>query len=127
VILPGGHGGRRTRRKRKRFSEEQIIRILNEAAADVAAVEVCRRYGISEATFYRWMADFGGVAVNDTKRLRQIEAENSSRSGSWLLAEAHLVPTSGKGQLDFEQDPLETVSLRCMSGMAERPWRRARL
>jgi hypothetical protein len=100
---------------------------LNEAAAGAAAVEVCRHYGISETTFYRWKADFSGVAVNDTKRLRQIEAENSSRSGSWLLAEAHLVPTSGKGQLDFEQDPLETVSLRCMSGMAERPWRRARL
>jgi putative transposase len=98
---------------------------LNEAAAGAAAVEVCRHYGISETTFYRWKADFSGVAVNDTKRLRQIEAENSRQKR--LLAQAHLVLTSDKGQLDFEQDPLETVSLRCMSGMAGRPWRRARL
>ena len=63
--------------KRKRFSEEQIIGILNEAAAGAAAVEVCRRHGISETTFYRWKAKFGGLAVSEAKRLRQLEAENS--------------------------------------------------
>jgi putative transposase len=61
---------------KRRFSEEQIIGILNEAAAGAAAVELCRRHGISETTFYRWKAKFGGLAVSDAKRLRQLEAEN---------------------------------------------------
>jgi putative transposase len=74
--------------KRKRFSEEQIIGILNEAAAGAAAVEVCCRHGIGETTFYRWKAKFGGLAVSDAKRLRQLEAEN--RRLKRLLAEAHL-------------------------------------
>ena len=74
--------------KRKRFSEEQIIGILNEAAAGATAVEVCRRQGISETTFYRWKAKFGGLAVSDAKRLRPLEAENTRLKR--LLAEAHL-------------------------------------
>jgi len=74
--------------QRKRFREEQIIGILNEAAAGAAAVEVCRRHGISETTFYRWKARFGGMAVSDAKRLPQLEAENSRLKR--LLAEAHL-------------------------------------
>ncbi len=63
--------------KRKRFGEEQIIGILNEAAAGATAVEVCRRHGVSETTYYRWKAKFGGLAVSDAKRLRQLEAEDS--------------------------------------------------
>src|ERR671910_614810 len=74
--------------KRKRFSEEQIIGILNEATAGAVAVEVCRRHGVSETTFYRWKAKFGGLAESDAKRLRQLEAENSRLKR--LLAEAHL-------------------------------------
>ena len=54
--------------KRKRFSEEQIIGILNEAAAGATAVEVCRRHGVSETTYNRWRAKFGGLAVSDAKR-----------------------------------------------------------
>jgi hypothetical protein len=50
---------------------------LNEAAAG-AAVEVCRRHGISETTFYRWKAKFGGLAVSDARRVRQLEAENTT-------------------------------------------------
>jgi putative transposase len=74
--------------KRKRFSEEQIIGILTEAAAGATAVEVCRRHGISETTFYRWKAEFGGLAASEATRLRQLEAENSQLKR--LLAEAHL-------------------------------------
>lgn len=74
--------------KRKRFSEEQTIGILNEAAAGATAVEVCRQHGISETTFYRWKAKFGGLAVSEAKRLRQLEAENSRLKR--LLAEARL-------------------------------------
>jgi putative transposase len=61
---------------------------LSEAVAGAAAVEVCRRHGISETTFYRWKAKFGGLAASDAKRLRQVGAENSRLK--WLLAEAHL-------------------------------------
>jgi putative transposase len=74
--------------KRKRLSEEQIIGILNEAAAGATAVDVCRRHGINETTFFRWKAKFGGLAVSDAKRLRQLEAENTKLKR--LLAEAHL-------------------------------------
>ena len=63
--------------KRKRFSEEHIIGILNETAAGATAVEVCRRHGVSETTYYRWKAKFGGLAVSDAKRMRQLEAENT--------------------------------------------------
>jgi putative transposase len=74
--------------KRKRFSEEQIIGILSEAAAGATAVEVCRRHGVSETTFYRWKAKFGGMEVSDARRLRQLEAENTRLKR--LLADAHL-------------------------------------
>jgi putative transposase len=88
VIFPGSRRGRRTRHEeRKRFSEEQIIGILNEAAAGATAVEVCRRHGISETTFYRWKAQFGGMAVSDARRLRQIEAEKTRLKR--LVADAH--------------------------------------
>ena len=69
---------------------------LNEAAAGAAAVEVCRRYGISETTFCRWKADFGGVAVNDTKRLRQIEAKNSQRKRLLALGGGASDPNFGE-------------------------------
>jgi putative transposase len=74
--------------KRKRFSAEQIIGILNEAAAGAAAVEVCRRHGIGETTCSRWKAECGGLKVSDAQRLRRLEAENSRLKR--LLAEALL-------------------------------------
>jgi putative transposase len=70
------------------WRREEIIGILNEAAAGATAVEVCRRHGVSETTYYRWKAKFGGLAVSDAKRLRQLEAENTRLKR--LLAEAHL-------------------------------------
>ena len=74
--------------KRSRFSEEQIIAILKEHEAGVATAEVCRRHGVSSATFYKWKAKFGGLEVSDAKRLRQLEDENAKLE--WLLAEAML-------------------------------------
>ena len=62
--------------KRKRFSEEQIIGILKEAEAGAVVTELCRRHGISTATFYAWKAKFGGMEVSDAKRLRALEDEN---------------------------------------------------
>ncbi len=62
--------------KRKRFSEEQIIGVLKEAEGGLPATEVCRKYGISDATFYTWRKKFGGMEVSEARRLRQLEEEN---------------------------------------------------
>lgn len=62
--------------KGKRYSEEQIIGALKEAEAGISVAELSRKYGISEATFYNWKAKFGGLTVNEAKRLRTLEDEN---------------------------------------------------
>lgn len=74
--------------KKKRFTEEQIIGFLKEAEAGVAVKELCRKHGFSDAAFYGWRAKFGGLQVNEAKRLRELEAENGKLKK--LLAEAHL-------------------------------------
>ena len=63
--------------KRSRFNEEQIIAILKEQEAGMATAEVCRRHGISSATFYKWKSKFGGLDVSEARRLRSLEEENS--------------------------------------------------
>ncbi len=63
--------------KRSKFSEEQIIGILREQEAGSPVAEVCRRHGISSATFYAWKAKFGGMEVSEAKRLRALEAEGA--------------------------------------------------
>ena len=62
--------------KRSRFTEEQIIAILREQEAGVATADVCRRHGVSSATFYKWKAKFGGLDVSEAKRLKALEDEN---------------------------------------------------
>jgi putative transposase len=74
--------------KRSRFTEEQIIGILKEQEAGATTAEVCRRHGISGATFYKWKGKFGGMDVSDAKRLKSLEDENSRLKK--LLAEAML-------------------------------------
>ena len=73
---------------KKRFSEEQIIRILREQEAGGKTDDVCRRHGISQATFYNWKAKFGGMEVSDAKKLKLLEAENAKLKR--LLADAEL-------------------------------------
>jgi putative transposase len=74
--------------KGSRFSEEQIIGILREHEAGAKTPEVCRRHGISEATFYKWKAKYGGMDVSEAKRLKGLEDEH--RRLKKLLAEAML-------------------------------------
>ena len=74
--------------KRSRFNEEQIIGVLKEQEAGMAAAEVCRRHGISPATFYQWKSKFGGLEVSEARRLRSLEEENARLKK--LLAEAML-------------------------------------
>ena len=74
--------------KRRQFSEEQIIGILKEAEAGAVVTELCRKHGMSSATYYAWKAKFGGLEVFDAKRLRALEDENAKLKR--LLAEAML-------------------------------------
>ena len=74
--------------KRKRHTEEQIIAILKEHEAGAKTADVCRKYGISGATFYKWKAKYGGLEVSDAKRLRALEDENGRLKR--MLADAML-------------------------------------
>jgi putative transposase len=61
---------------RKRHTEEQIITVLKDAQAGVSVQELCRKHGISDATFYKWRTKYAGLEVSDVKKLRQLEEEN---------------------------------------------------
>lgn len=63
--------------KRSRFSEEQIIGIVKEHQAGLGAKELCRKHGISDASFYRWRSKYGGMEVSGARRLKMLEAENA--------------------------------------------------
>jgi len=74
--------------RKSRYSEEQIIGMLREHDAGVSTKEICRKYGISDATFYKYKAKFGGMTVSDAQRLKSLEAENTRLKR--LLAEQML-------------------------------------
>ena len=74
--------------KRSKFTEEQIIGVLREQEAGVTTAEVCRRHGISSATFYAWKSKYGGMDVSDARRLKAVEEENVKLKR--LLADAML-------------------------------------
>ena len=63
--------------KRKRFTEEQIIQILQEAESGLSVTDVCRKHNCSEQSFYRWKAKYGGMEVSEAKRLKELERENA--------------------------------------------------
>ena len=65
--------------KKSRFSEEQVVFALRQAEGGTPVVEVCRKLGVSEQTFYRWKRQFAGMGVVELRRLRQVEEENRTR------------------------------------------------
>jgi putative transposase len=73
---------------KNRFTEEQIIGVLKEAETGVKVAELCRKHGISDATYYNWKAKFGGMTVSEAQRLKALEAENAKLKR--LLAETML-------------------------------------
>src|ERR1700732_3574353 len=87
--------------KKSRFSEEQIVGVLKEAEAGVPVKELCRWVGISDATFYHWKAKYGGLEVNETLRLRQLEEENRRLT--------KLVGAAGAGPRRAEDDAVKKV------------------
>ena len=74
--------------KRLRFTDEQIIAVLREQEAGMKTADICRKHGISDATFYKWKAKYGGLDVSDAKRLRSLEDENGRLKR--MLADAML-------------------------------------
>lgn len=74
--------------KRKRLTEDQIVGILREAQAGMSVADLCRKHGISNASFYQWRAKYGGVQVSEARKLRLLETENARLKR--LLAEAML-------------------------------------
>ena len=80
-----------------RFTDEQIIGIVREYEAGAKLAELCRRHGISQTTFYKWRAEYGGMAVSDAKRLRALEEED--RRLKRLLADTMLDDQALKGLL----------------------------
>lgn len=74
--------------KRSRFTEEQIIGMLKEQETGAKTADVCRKHGVSEATFYKWKAKYGGMDVSEARRLKALEEENALLKK--LLAEAML-------------------------------------
>jgi putative transposase len=74
--------------RKSRFSEDQIINVLKEHQAGIAVAELCRKHGISDATFYTWRSKYGGMEVSDARRLKALEVENGKLKK--LLAESVL-------------------------------------
>jgi putative transposase len=81
--------------RKSRFTEEQIIKVLKEHAAGLSASELCRKYGVSDATFYKWRSRYGGMEISDARRLKALEDEN--RKLKKLLAETMLDASDSQG------------------------------
>ena len=83
--------------KRSRFTEEQTIAILNEHEAGISVADLCRKYGVSDASIYKWKAKYGGMDVSEAKRLRALEVENAKLKR--MLADTMLVNVALKNLL----------------------------
>ena len=108
--------------KRKRHTEEQIIAILKEHEAGIKTADLCRKHGISEASFYNWKAKYGGLEVSEAKRLKGLESENARLKK--LLADA-MLDNAAEGPADKKMvtpaAKREAVAhLRTAFGLSER-------
>jgi len=83
--------------RKSRFTEAQIVRIIQEYAAGAKVSELCRKHGMSDATFYKWKAKYGGLQISDVRRLKDLEEENNKLKK--LLAEQMLDNAGLKGLL----------------------------
>lgn len=84
--------------KKTRFTETQIVTILNKAEQGHKIVDLCREYGISDATFYNWRSKYGGLNVSELKRIKELEAENARLKR--MYAELSLVNDALKATLE---------------------------
>src|SRR3982750_22491 len=96
-ILGRVRSSEETEMRKRRFTEEQIIKVLKEHAAGLSAADVCRKHGISDATFYKWRSRFGGMEISDARKLKALEEEN--RKLKKLLAETMLDASTLKEML----------------------------
>lgn len=83
--------------RKSRFTEEQIIKVLKEHAAGVSASDLCRKHGISDATFYKWRSRYSGMEISEARKLKALEEEN--RKLKKLLAETMLDASTLKEML----------------------------
>lgn len=95
--LESGPDRRTDKRKRTRFTEEQIIGVLKEAGAGAKTADLARRHGVSEATIYNWKSKYGGLEVSEARWLKELESENAKLKR--LLADAMLGRTTLKDLL----------------------------
>lgn len=99
--------------RKSRFTEEQIIKVLKEHAAGLSASDLCRKHGISDATFYKWRSRYGGMEISDARKLKALEEEN--RKLKKLLAESMLDASTLKEMLGKTSDA-QLAETRCDLG-----------
>ena len=87
--------------RRSRFSEELVIGILKEHQAGLGVAELCRKYGISDAMFYKWRSKYGGLEVSEAQRLRSLEAENAKLKRLFGRRDAGRIGAQGDAGKNF--------------------------
>ena len=109
--------------KRSRFTEDQIIGILNKHEAGVSVADLCRKYGVSDASLYKWKAKYSGMDVSEAKRLKGLEDENARLKR--LLADAMLDNAALKDLLEKSGDARRKAATGRASGGGARDERTA--